>query len=238
MTGPSFRAWATASALVVTVVLVAILFASEVMAPDPHPIWAWHSRTCPHGELGLGEWLTTDVNTTAELEIAQIGKMILDPNTRVRLVESDVHQRVEVAQGTVHAIVNAPPREFVVDTPSATVLDLGCAYVITVDALGATHLDVTVGLVEVVAANRVARVPAGASVVSYLGTGLATPRFRDSGPSFVAALDAWDASHDRAALEALLAATSRPRDDLSLLHVQQFVGPDERRLILERLGAR
>jgi hypothetical protein len=203
----------------------------------PEAAVGWGCTGCDGALLGVGEWLTT-TTTGAELKVADIGVMAVEPNTRVRIVATSTSEhRLELAQGTVRAKVNAPPRLFIVDTPAATAVDLGCAYVLTVDALGATHLDVTLGLVELEGASVVARVPAGASAISRPGTGPNTPRFRDATPAFATALDAWDANPDRTALRAVLATATTSHDAMSLWHLQQSAAIDERPLVFDRIAA-
>jgi hypothetical protein len=38
--------------------------------------------------LGVGQWLETDANSRAKLEVANIGNVEIDPNTRVRLLQT------------------------------------------------------------------------------------------------------------------------------------------------------
>ena len=69
--------------------------------------------------LGAGELLETDAQSRALLDIGQIGTVELEPNSRVRLIETDVTEhRLALDRGKIHAKISAPPRLFFVDTPS------------------------------------------------------------------------------------------------------------------------
>ena len=48
-------------------------------------------------------------------------------------------KRIALDRGTIHAYIWAPAGEFVVDTPSAVTVDLGCAYKIKTDESGDTE---------------------------------------------------------------------------------------------------
>ncbi len=100
------------------------------------------------GDLAAGEWLVTDSTSRARLTVGRIGTVEVGPNSRVRLDRGFTEHRLTVQQGSLHAVVAAPPRLFVVETPSARATDLGCAYVLDVDTTGSSRLSVTAGWVE------------------------------------------------------------------------------------------
>ena len=100
------------------------------------------------GRLRVGEWLETDSASRAEIAVANIGQVEVEPNTRVKLVETRLTEhRLELERGTLHARIWAPPRLFFVNTPSAVAADLGCAYTLEVDDKGRGLLHVTSGYV-------------------------------------------------------------------------------------------
>lgn len=100
-------------------------------------------------KLATGQWLETGVDQRLTLELARdIGVVEVRGDSRVRVQRVDgQQQRLELSRGSVHAVVSAPPRLFVVDTPSATAVDLGCEYELRVDGDGASHLRVQSGRV-------------------------------------------------------------------------------------------
>ena len=81
--------------------------------------------------------------------------MNVEPNSRLRLAGvGATDHRLELARGTMNAFIWAPPRLFFVDTPSATAVDLGCAYTLTVDDLGNGELHVMTGYVALADGSR------------------------------------------------------------------------------------
>ena len=121
--------------------------------------WNWEK-----GRLGVGQWLETDGTSRAQIEVSSIGQVEIDPNTRVRLVETKpTEHRLELAQGRMSARIWAPPKLFYVDTPSGVAEDLGCAYTLEVDDHGASLLRVTLGWVALQLKDRESMVPAGAA---------------------------------------------------------------------------
>src|SRR5258708_18141960 len=89
------------------------------------------------GKLGVGQWLETDNNSRAQIDVSDIGQVEIDPNTRVRLVKTKATEhRLELAHGRLSAHIWAPPKLFFVDTPSGVAEDLGCSYTLEVDDHG------------------------------------------------------------------------------------------------------
>src|ERR1044071_2996225 len=81
------------------------------------------------GRLAVGEWLETDSSSRAKINVADIGQVDIGPNSRVRLVGTrSTEHRLALARGRLHAFINAPPRLFIVETPSATGPGLGCSF--------------------------------------------------------------------------------------------------------------
>jgi ferric-dicitrate binding protein FerR (iron transport regulator) len=97
--------------------------------------------------LAVGEWLEPTAPT--ELVVADIGTMEVDPGSKLRLLAtSSSGHRLELAEGRIRARVTAPPRLLVVETPSASAVDLGCAYDLTVLPDGSSLLLVQRGEVS------------------------------------------------------------------------------------------
>jgi len=160
------------------------------------------------GELGAGEWLVTDPVSAARLEIGRIGRAEVKPNSRVRLDRGrGTEHRLTLAQGSIYAFVNAPPRLFFIETPTALATDLGCAYIIEVDGAGVTRIWVTSGWVEFRKGNLVSLVSAGLVAEVDIDGMPGTPYpkgISDEGREALARLDR--ASNDLADLETALAA--------------------------------
>ena len=174
--------------------------------------------------LAVGGWLETDSTSSAEIGVADIGKVTVDPNSRVRLVAtSATEHRLELARGRMHAVINAPPRLFLVDTPSGTAVDLGCEYTLEVDESGGSRLEVTAGYVAVAHGGRETLVPAGYLTESHPGRGPAptvaatsTTKFRQAVHAF-----AFDGRTD-AALDIVLSQAT-PVDSITVWHLLPLV---------------
>lgn len=193
------------------------------------------------GRLRIGQWLETDSSSRAKLDVANIGNVEIDPNTRVRLLQSNNSEhRLELERGRLRALISAPPKLFFVNTPSGVAEDLGCAYTLEVDDDGNSHLRVTLGWVALQLRDRESVVPAGAACVTRPGIGPGTPYFEDSSESFRASLSQFDfpadQSSQRSVLEIIL-REARPRDAMTLFYLLSPVQGNERARVYDRLAA-
>jgi len=200
--------------------------------------WA-DARVVGEARLGLGEWIDTRTGRV-RLAVGEIGEVQLEPSTRVKLVdEGRASHRLALDRGVMHALIWAPPGQFVVDTPSATAVDLGCSYTLRVAEDGSGLLRVEAGWVGFEHQGRRSLVPADAEAVVRRGRGPGTPYFSDVSPAFVAALqvaDFGDTSEARArALDTVLAG-ARARDALSLWHLLARTHGSERGRVHDRLA--
>ncbi|MBZ5537261.1 MAG: FecR domain-containing protein [Acidobacteriia bacterium] len=199
------------------------------------------SRMGEEGRLTVGQWLETDATSRAILSIGKIGQVEIEPNTRVRLMKARATEhRIALARGTMHATIWAPPRLFFVDTPSATAVDLGCAYTLTVDDTGSGLLHVTHGWVAFDFHGHESFAPEGALCATRPGVGPGTPYFEDSSASFQRALTQVDfepraAANYKMALDTVL-SEARVRDALTLWHLIARVDARERGPVYERMA--
>ncbi len=186
--------------------------------------------------LRAGERLSTDDSSRAHLQLS-IGEVDVEGGTRLRvLAVRQREQRFALERGTISARVSAPPRVFVVETPSAVATDLGCAYTLAVDSVGNGVLRVTAGIVAFGSPGRVAFVPLGATVPTHAGRGPGVPYVDDAAPALRRALERVDsAPGDRTALAAALAA-ARADDGLSLWHLVARVDEAWRGAVFDRLA--
>jgi hypothetical protein len=238
-------AWAMAS-----VALVVLGAAALIMVTRLTPSWpvarvdgapeVGDRRIETDGKLAVGEWLQTDGSSRARLVVGTIGEVLVEPNTRLRLLEAgDRQQRLHLAVGTVTAVIVAPPGKFVVDTPSARAVDLGCAYTLEVDAMGAALVTVVAGWVSFEHEGREAFIPAGARCATRPGIGPGTPYFTDASHAFKNALALLDVAPDDPARGERLAsvlAEARPADAFTLWHVLGRSSGAEREAVYARLA--
>lgn len=196
------------------------------------------------GVFRPGQELRTDSTSRVHLRVGDLGTVSLDPDTRVRLLASSRdEQRLALDHGTIEAQIIAPARVFLVETPAALAVDLGCAYVLTTDSTGNGLLHVTSGWVELTNGGRLTVVPRDAYATIRAGRGPGTARAAGASPDLVRALDAWDfergtsAPENAALLRGVLAAASRRLDGVTLLNLLT-VAPDSLRAeVYERLAA-
>jgi hypothetical protein len=197
-------------------------------------------RISNNGELGVGEWLETDGNSRAQIDVSSIGAVDIDENTRVRLLETrPTEHRLELARGKMSAHIWAPPRLFFVNTPSAVAADLGCAYTLEVNDEGSSLLRVTSGWVALELENRESIVPAGAACETRPSLGPGTPYFEDSTAGFQAALKKVDFDPDAAARSTALTAMldqARPKDTLTLWHLLARVDGADRARVYDKMA--
>jgi hypothetical protein len=192
------------------------------------------------GQLRVGQWLETDDTSRAQIEIADIGEADIDPNTRVRLIETQpTEHRLELARGRLSARVWAPPKLFFVNTPSGIAEDLGCAYTLEVDDAGNSILHVTFGWVSLQLTDRESTVPAGAACATRRGTGPGTPYFEDASEAFRSALMKFDFGADEAAkalgLKTVI-SEARPQDAMTLWYLLSRVDGVSRARVYDRLA--
>jgi hypothetical protein len=157
----------------------------------------------------------------------------------VRLVETrDGHHRLALASGTLRAVISAPPGQFIVTTPSATAIDLGCAYVLRVDEDGSGLLSVTSGWVALELNGRESFVPAGASSRTDATRGPGTPRYDDASDGLQHALDEFDYGSDLTRRsEALRFVLDQPDvSAVTLWHLISRVNETERDAVVDALA--
>jgi hypothetical protein len=186
----------------------------------------------------VGEWLETDSASRAKINVADIGQVDIGPNSRVRLVGTrSTEHRLALERGRLHAMISAPPRLFIVETPSATAVDLGCSYTLEVDDRGRSILHVTSGWVALERKGRESIVPAGAVCVTEPGKGVGTPYFDDASASFRDALSRLDFRNGGAKALGVVLSEAREYDTLTLWHLLYRVRGAERARVYDRLAA-
>ncbi len=138
------RRLAAVAAIAVIAVATSFLISRPAPPTAPRPGWEVarlegaptinaRSIQSQKGKLEVGQLLVTNASSRATITVAEIGEIQVDPGTRVRLLQTmRDRKRISLEEGTIHAAIWAPPGEFVVDTPSAVAVDLGCGYTLQV----------------------------------------------------------------------------------------------------------
>lgn len=242
---------AAAAVVLLALGLSAFFSLSPTNAPDAGPGWdvadlegtpQIGSQTISGNQttmkLHVGQTLTTNSTSRASLSDNDLGEIKIDPNSRVRLLQTDDnHKRIQLDVGTIHAAIWAPPGQFVVDTPSAVAVDLGCAYTLQVAPDGSGTIRTTLGWVGFHLKGRDSFIPAGAMCLTRPKVGPGTPYFEDSSESFREALHLFDLSDQSTGSRPpelnldIVLAQARPRDGLTLWHLlSRTVGTERARV--------
>jgi hypothetical protein len=190
------------------------------------------------GRLSVGQTLETGDAGHATMNVGSIGFIEVESNSRLRLERARANeQRMSLEHGLIHAFIWAPPRTFVVDTPSAVATDLGCVYTLAVDKDGGGLVRVLAGWVSFEHAGRESFIPAGAACITRRGAGPGTPYRDQSSPAFRQALQDFDFAHGGDRALALVLAEANRDDAFTLWHLLTRSEPAERPRIYDTLAA-
>jgi len=182
------------------------------------------------GVLDQGEIVQTG-DAPARLRLGRLGHADLGPHTRVVRL-GFMPLCIGLQRGTLRAVITAPPRRFIVETPHARAIDLGCAYEIVIGDDGGS-LRVDTGLVELQRGERSVIVPGGFSCAIVAGLGPGVPVSKGAAPAFRDAADL-AVRRGRVPLEAELALAGR-QDALTLLELLELMPPSGRAPVRQRL---
>jgi hypothetical protein len=117
------------------------------------------------------------------------------------------------------------------------VIDLGCAYTVTVGDDGAGQLRMTSGWAALEFKGRESLVPAGAICRTRPGTGPGTPYFEDAPSALKQAVDDFDRGIRGAPALDTIIRESRVRDTLTLWHLLSRVDEPDRVRVYDRIAA-
>ena len=228
--------WRRPELLRIAALLVLLIGASAWLAVVNHRAATWtYTFVGPRtGTLRAGDTLNSG-GEPAHLRVGAIGTMDVTPYTRLRLLAArTTAQRVALDQGSIAVRVDAPPRLFIVETPSGTAVDLGCAYTLQVDGNGSSFIHVTAGWVGFEDKGQESLIPAGMRAETLRGGVVGTP-FRDDAPdSLRRAVTGWDEDPDDSTLVQLLRGARRV-DAVTLWHLVGRTSGAQRDMVVSRL---
>jgi hypothetical protein len=192
-------------------------------------------------KLYVGQTIVTNADSHASLFHFDLGEIHIDPNSRVRLLQTDRNRkRIQLDVGTIHALIWAPPGTFVVDTPSAVAIDLGCAYTLLVAPDGSGTIRTQRGWVGFHLNGRDSFIPAGAMCTTRPGVGPGIPYFEDASPAFREAVSTFDNTSESADSRShpldIMLSEARAKDSLTLWHLLSRTTGDERAQVYERFS--
>ena len=226
--------WAAAFALI-TIVAGSAYWWGRKQEPQP---WEVAHTMGGARRMASGNWVETDSSSTARIIVGSLGRVDVAPGSRVQLGQvRNSEYRLALAHGTISAEINAPPRLFIVDTPASAVVDLGCAYTVTVGRDGAGELHMTTGWAALEYNGRESLVPAGGICRTRPGAGPGTPYFEDAAAALKRAVDDFDSGKDPQETLAVILAEARIRDTLTLWHLLSRVPDVDRVRVFDRIAA-
>ena len=209
----------------------------EVARLEGKPKVGW-SDIGETGRIAVGDWLETDHTSRALISVGDIGEVEVDPDTRVRMVRArDTEHRLRLARGTLHVTISAPPRYFVVDTPSAVATDLGCVYTIEVNRDGIGRLNVESGWVAFELNGRESFVPADATCETRPSVGPGTPHYEDAPPELIASLRRFDFENGGGPELAIVLSNARKADAFTLWHLLARTAGEARSSVYDHLAS-
>lgn len=233
----SASSWRKRWFLIPVAVAACAAVAALLWAPS-HRLTSWtvvSGKATPR-TLRTGELVETGLQP-ATISDDSVGEVDLDPNSRLRISSSQKQrQRFDLERGVIHARIWAPPAEFVVDTPSAEAVDLGCSYTLAVAPDGSGRVVVETGWVAFKWRERESFIPAEASCAMHRGRGPGTPFFLDAPAPLQQALAHFDADGDAQSLETVV-QSARPRDALTLWHLLERTKGAERSVVFRKFAA-
>ncbi|MEZ0325749.1 MAG: zf-HC2 domain-containing protein [Fimbriimonas sp.] len=183
-----------------------------------------------------GESLCTGPAAKTRIAVGDVGEIELSQGSELQLVSCDSKQhRMRLTKGELSAMVVAPPRFLVIETPAGEAVDLGCAYTLKIDDQGNTILHVTSGWVSLEREGPDGLVPAGWSCVTRKEQGVGTPVCGKAPTPVRAAFKRFDLERDGPALSFCL-KVARKEDALSLWHLLARTNGSDRELVWQRLA--
>jgi len=185
----------------------------------------------------VGKTIETGDGGNAKLESPSFGEVNLDSNSRLQVLPSSGgNERMALRRGTMHALIWAPPASFLVETPSAKTIDLGCSYTLTVLPDDSGILSVQTGWVAFQNGRVESFIPAGALCRTRPRLGPGLPYFESASQELRDAVAKYDSTAGREGLDAIV-ASARKHDALTLWHVVVRTSGADRDLVVQRFAA-
>jgi hypothetical protein len=229
------RPWVIAAAALVALGAGMAVLVQKTRVSQPVTSWQLTVAGQDPSSVRSGQVIETGV-TGAMMESEFIGEVKIDPESRLRLLatQQDRH-RLALDRGTIHAFIWAPPAKFIVDTPAANAVDLGCQYTLSVAKDGQGFLTVESGWVAFQWKTIESFIPRGAACTTRVGHGPDTPYFLDAPEALTKSLAEFDLTGNELAVRAVLSA-ARPRDALTVWHLLERTQGEEREEVFRRFA--
>ena len=186
-------------------------------------------EAAPAMALRTGDVLRTGAGSELSLQSDPVGQIDIGPDSELRAASD---RKLLLERGMLHAFIWARPREFVVDTPSARAVDLGCEYTINVDRSGNGLIRVEMGWVAFQSGGHESFIPAHAACVTRQRQGPGMPFYEDASATFRRSLTAFEEG-DAGALGGIL-ESARPEDGLTVWHLMTRVPSSDLGAVYDR----
>jgi hypothetical protein len=184
----------------------------------------------------VGRTIATSDHSGAKLEAPFFGEVNLDSDSRLQVLPSSGgNQRLALRRGTMHALIWAPPASFLVETPSAKTIDLGCSYTLTVLPDDSGVLTVQSGWVAFQYGSLESFIPAGAVCHTRPRLGPGLPYFQNASSDLRDAVSEYDSTAGRQGLNAIV-SSARKEDALTLWHLIVRTSGADRDLVVQRFA--
>lgn len=227
----NWRPWALAACITLTLSSVWLVSRGTGVR------WTLETARDRVRSVGSGEWIETGPEA-ATLRMSGSDEIRIEPNSRLRVENTrQSSRRLRMDRGEITATIYAPARTLFIDTPSASAVDLGCKYVLTVDEHGDGLLRVVLGWVGFEHQGREVFIPEHAWCRTRIGSGPGTPWYEDASEAFRASLDKLDFLGGGDAALSLALSEARPRDAVSLWHLLASQPEPARGRIYDRLAS-
>jgi anti-sigma-K factor RskA len=189
--------------------------------------------------LGIGGVITTNDSSKAELYVAGLGTVTIEPGSKVRLIKSSNEEhRIALDYGSIDASIIAKPRTFFVDAGNVTAVDLGCSYKFSVDHSGDGLLYVRSGRVALESASgRQSIVPEGKFCVTKNQFGPGTPFREDSSPELKKALMEFDFGNCGGQCVNVILKNARKTDAVTLVNIIPRVDDEYKTAVYQKVAA-
>ena len=168
-----------------------------------------------------GQWIITDSNSMAELIITDIGKVTIEPGSKVVFINgADSSGKIFVEYGMINTqTINDKNKPFMVEMPSAVAENFGGSYSLKIDKKGDGMIFVKSGMVDIQSPNKMAIVPAGNIVMTKNGVGVGTPFNEKASTKFRNALFDYDFGNCNNYCVNVLLDNAKMTDAVSLVNI-------------------
>lgn len=187
-------------------------------------------------KVNVGDWIQTDSVSSVILKIANVGDVSIEPNTKVRFIQSDNNvSRIEVLYGTVNTTTSQADK-FILQSSNMKVQDKGGSYSFKVDDKGNGVIYVNNGIANVESGNKSAVVTDGKFCLYKPEFGVGIPFRKDSKPEFQNALFNYDFNNGGMPSVYYAIANAMPEDYASLMNLIPRVDEKTKYLVLNKLN--